>query len=75
MSESFEKGKEATNPPFPLQIQNMMGETMMCIPKGAFNKNSHNPNTRASHNYPIVEDLAQTPCAMSSLEVLQSFPS
>jgi hypothetical protein len=26
-------------------------------------------------NYSVVEDLAQTPCAMSTLEVLQSFPS
>jgi hypothetical protein len=26
-------------------------------------------------NYSVVEDLAQTPCAMSALEVLQSFPS
>jgi hypothetical protein len=31
--------------------------------------------TRVAQNYSIVEDLAQTPCAMSTLEVLQSFPS
>jgi hypothetical protein len=29
----------------------------------------------ASQHYSIVEDLAQAPCAMSALEVLQSFPS
>jgi hypothetical protein len=34
----------------------------------------HNPNTWATQNYIIVEDLAQAPCAMFSLEVLQSFP-
>jgi hypothetical protein len=28
-----------------------------------------------AQNYSVVEDLVQTPCAMSSLEVLQSFPS
>jgi hypothetical protein len=48
---------------------------MTCIPKGAFKKSSHNPNTRAAQNYSVVEDLSQTPCAMSTLEVLQSFPS
>jgi hypothetical protein len=70
-----EKGKEAENPPLPLQIEKTLGETMTHIPKGAFKKASHNPNTRATQNYSVVEDLSQTPCAMSSLEVLQSFPS
>jgi hypothetical protein len=70
-----EKGKEAENPPLPLQIEKTLGETMTHIPKGAFKKYSHNPNTRATQNYSVVEDLSQTPCAMSALEVLQSFPS
>jgi hypothetical protein len=70
-----EKGKEAENPSVPLQIERTMGETMTCIPKGAFKKASHNPNARATQNYSVVEDLSQTPCAMSALEVLQSFPS
>jgi hypothetical protein len=48
---------------------------MTHIPKGAFKKASHNPNARATQNYSVVEDLSQTPCAMSTLEVLQSFPS
>jgi hypothetical protein len=48
---------------------------MTCIPKGAFNKYSHNPNASATQNYSVVEDLFQIPCAMSSLEVLQSCPS
>jgi hypothetical protein len=48
---------------------------MTRIPKGAFKKTSHNPNARAAQNYSVVEDFSQTPCAMSSLEVLQSFPS
>jgi hypothetical protein len=75
MPESVEKGKEATNPSNPLQIEKVVGETMTHIPKGVFKKASHNPNVRATQNYSIVEDLAQTPCAMSTLEVLQSFPS
>jgi hypothetical protein len=74
MPESADKGKEASNPPPPLHIENIVGETMTHIPKGAFKKDSHNPNTRVAQNYSIMEDLAQTPCAMSALEVLQSFP-
>jgi hypothetical protein len=66
------KGKEADLPSLPLQIEKMLGETMTCIPKGAFKKASHNPNARATQNYSVVEDLSQTPCAMSALEVLQS---
>jgi hypothetical protein len=75
MPESVEKGKEASNPLPPLQIEKTVGETMTRIPKGVFKKASHNPNARDAQNYSVVEDLAQTPCAMSTLEVLQSFPS
>ena len=38
-------------------------------------KYSYNPNARAAQHYSIVEDLAQVPFAMSTLEVLQSCPS
>jgi hypothetical protein len=48
---------------------------MTHIPKGAFKKDSHNPNARTAQNYSMLEDLSQTPCAMSALEVLQSCPS
>jgi hypothetical protein len=70
-----EKGKEVELPSLPLQIEKTLGETMMRIPKGAFKKSSHNPNARAAQNYSVVEDLSQTPCAMSALEVLQSCPA
>jgi hypothetical protein len=40
------------------------------IPKGVLKHSTHNPNARVTHNYSIVEDLGQTPCAMSALEVL-----
>jgi hypothetical protein len=72
---AYEKGKEVDLPSLPLQIEKTLGETMTCIPKGAFKKSSHNPNARAAHNYSVVEDLSQTPCAMSTLEVLQRCPS
>jgi hypothetical protein len=47
---------------------------MTHIPKGVFNKASHNPNVRASQKYSVVEYLAQTSCVMSSLEVVHCFP-
>jgi hypothetical protein len=46
MPESVEKGKEASNPLPPLQIEKTMGETMTHIPKGAFKKDSHNPKCK-----------------------------
>jgi hypothetical protein len=52
-----EKGKEAENPPLPLQIEKTLGKAMMRIPKGAFKKSSYNPNVRAAQNYFVVEDL------------------
>jgi hypothetical protein len=69
------KGKEDDLPYLPLHIEKMLGETMTHIPKGAFKKASHNPNASATQNYSVVEDLSQTPCAMSSLKVLQSCPA
>jgi hypothetical protein len=74
-SSAYDKGKEAEIPSLPLQIEKTLGETMTRIPKGAFKHASHNPNARAAQNYSVVEDLSQTPCAMSALEVLQSFPA
>ena len=38
-------------------------------------RRTHNLNARVVQHYSIVEDLAQAPCAMSALEVLQSCPS
>jgi hypothetical protein len=67
-----EKGKEAKIPYLPLQIEKTLGETMTRIPKGVFKKDSHNPNARAAQKYSMVEDFSQTPCAMSTLEFLQS---
>ena len=38
-------------------------------------RRTHNLNAWSTQHYSIVEDLAQAPCAMSALEVLQSCPS
>jgi hypothetical protein len=56
-----------------LQIEKL--EPPPRIPKGVLKCSTHNPNARATQNYSIVEDLGQTPCAMSALEVLQTCPS
>jgi hypothetical protein len=74
MPETAEKGKEAVNPSVPLNMEKRIRETMKHILKGVFKKASHNPNARATQNYSVVKDLSQTPCVMSTLEVLQSFP-
>jgi hypothetical protein len=67
-------GPESPPPPkTPLQIEKL--EPPLRIPKGVLKCSAHNPNVRASHNCLIVEDLGQTPCAMSALEVIQMCPS
>jgi hypothetical protein len=61
---------EAPPPPSEMNLQIEKLEPPPRILKGVFNRSTHNPNARAAHNYSIVEDLGQTPCAMSALEVL-----
>lgn len=41
--------------------------------KVKLHRTMHNFNTQVAQHYNIVEDLAQAPCAMLALEVLQSF--
>ena len=48
---------------------------ILCPPKSTLWKAVFNPNSQAAQFYNVVEDLAQTPCAMSTLEVLQSCPT
>lgn len=59
----------------PLHIEQPSIESIPRIQKGFSKCATINPNARAAQNYSIVEDLAQSPCAMSALEVLQSCPS
>jgi hypothetical protein len=72
--ESTSKGKETYDPQGPLHIENTEKETMSCIPKGVYKRMFYNPDAQDAPNYSIVEDLAQIPCAMSALEVIQSHP-
>jgi hypothetical protein len=50
-------------------------EPPLRIPRIPLRRNVHNPQARAAHNYSLVDDLAQSPAAMSVLEVLQTFPT
>jgi hypothetical protein len=71
----------STNPPSvsppsgPLQIEKPSFDSILRPPKSTIWKYTFNPNSRATQNYNIVEDLAQAPCAMSTLEVLQHCPN
>lgn len=48
---------------------------MIKPPKATLRKATQHPNARAAQHYSIVKDLAQAPCAMLALEVLQSCPA
>jgi hypothetical protein len=62
-------------PPLETPLQIDKPEPLPHILKGVLKRSSHNPNARDAQNYSIVEDLGQTPCVMSALEVLQMCPS
>ena len=68
------KGIEIPETQGPLHIERLVIDLVPRPPEGAMKRTVHNPNARVAHNYNIVEDLAQAPCAMSALEVLQSCP-
>jgi hypothetical protein len=61
---------EAPPPPLERNLQIEKPEPPPRILKGVIKHSTHKPNARATQNYSIVEDLGQTPCAMSALEVL-----
>jgi hypothetical protein len=50
-------------------------ETPLCIPRIPLHRNVHNPQARAAHNYSLFDGLAQSPTAMSVLEVIQTCPT
>jgi len=65
--ELIEKGKKNSKDQVPLYIENLEKETTPCILKGIYKRTTHKPNAQAPPNYSIVEYLAQTSCAMSTL--------
>ena len=58
----------------PLMIEKPNLDLILRPPMATLRKAIFNPNARATQFYNVVEDLAHTPCAMSTLEVLQSCP-
>ena len=75
---SFEKVPSTSSPPSsykgPLVIEKPNLNLILQPPKATLRKVFFNPNSRAAQFYNVVEDLAQAPCVMSTLEVLQSCP-
>jgi hypothetical protein len=65
----------AIPPSGPLHIKKPSFDSILRPPKSTIRKSTFNPSSRAAQNYNIIEDLAQAPCAMSALEVLQHYPS
>jgi hypothetical protein len=59
----------------PLVIPRPSAKPPLRIPRIPLRRNVHNPQARAAHNYSLVDDLAQSPAAMSVLEVLQTCPT
>jgi hypothetical protein len=62
-------------PSRPLHIEKPMFDSILHPPKSTIHKPTFNPSSHATQNYNIVEDLAQAPCSMFALEVLQHCPS
>ena len=56
----------------PLHITKPTVEPIPRMPKESSKCMMINPNDNAAQNYSILKDLAQSPCEMSALEVLQS---
>jgi hypothetical protein len=65
---SLETNPTLTGPP--LVIPFPSAEPPLCIPRIPLRRNVHNPQAREAHNYSLVDDLVQSPAAMSVLEVL-----
>jgi hypothetical protein len=76
-TESTPTSTEANSTPTgpPLVIPRPSAELPLRIPRIPLRRNVHNPQARAAHNYSLVDDLAQSPAAMSVLEVLQTCPA
>jgi hypothetical protein len=69
---------QETNPTLmgpPLVIPRPFSEPPLRIPRIPLHRNVHNPQARVAHNYSLADDLAQSPAAMSALEVLQTCPT
>ena len=69
---STEKEPPSSEQDISFHIEKIPHDIVIRPPKSTLKKTTHNPNVGAAQQYSIVEDLAQAPCAMSTLEVLQT---
>jgi hypothetical protein len=80
LSRDYRSSKASTileDPPPPpnMNLQIEKPEPLPHIMKGVLKFSTQKPNARAAQNYSIIDDLGQTPCVMSALEVIQTCPS
>ena len=59
----------------PLSIEKPTLDMILRPPKSTLRKAIFNPNSRVAQFDNVVEDLTQAPCAMYTLQVLQSCPT
>jgi hypothetical protein len=59
----------------PLMIPHPKTKSNICIPRISLGRNVNNPHVRETHNYSLVDNLTQSPTAMSVLKVLQTYPN
>jgi hypothetical protein len=65
----------AESPPIPPETNPRPStEPPLRITRIPLHRNVHNPQARETHNYSLVDDLVQSPTAISVLEVLQTCP-
>ena len=58
-----------------LHLQRPPTDGVARVPQFPMRHVANNATSRAALNYNIVDDLAQSPTTMSSLEVIKNFPS
>ena len=74
VEKSTKKEPPSSQPDTSLHIEKPRQDIVIRPLQSTLRKTAHNPNARAAQHYSIVEDLDQAPCAMSTLEVLQTCP-
>ena len=69
------KAKGVPDSTKPLHITRPIVKPIPQMPKESTKSMMIKPNAKATQNYSFVEDLVQSPCAMSAFEVLESCPA
>ena len=68
-------GSPKSSSTIPLTIEKPILDMILRPPKSTLRKAIFNPNSQAAPFYNVFEYLAQEPCAISTLEVIQSCPT